>query len=288
MMTNNTSYRKDINNDLLFSIRTILIALILTASPTAQSEELKEGGAHILAPVFQDSFDIPPPITPARNIRIWSTYYYTVRPVVRQNGVPFRDKDGKAISDNVSLSDWCIGAQEGSIKTTYKGKEVRLTHGGEFKKKPPYAVDCDIPFPGLGISGYGFNYHKSTDTPYGNGTNGWLLVPYRTMAAQTGNKETGLHPGDVIYVDKVRGKIIEDPVTGKKIKHDGYFFIGDKGSPSRIKGYHVDTFCGFVKRCLPSFTLGSDKIPIWSEAQIINDPIVIKKLTRMHLRTSYE
>lgn len=262
-----------------------IIALVSSCMPSAHIATQED---HILMPDFEDTFDIPPPADGSTNrkIKLWSTSFYTTRPDKDTNGVPFRDINGIPISDKVSEYDWCLGAQEGSIKTTMNGKEIRITDGGVFKSKRSYSVDCASVLGGKDFDSYSRSYHMKTNAPFGLGINNYFLVPYRTMAVHL-KKDTvlKLQRGDVIYIKDVTNNIITDPYTGKKFRHDGYFFVGDVGG--KVKDDHADTFCGFKKNCLPPFTGGSDDIHVLSTAQVITDPAVKEKLKRMHLRSSY-
>ncbi len=244
----------------------------------------------ILTPDFQDIFDIPPPpdSSTGRKIKLWSTNFYTTQPVEDKNGVPFRDKDGIPISDNVSKRSWCLGAQEGSVKTTFHEEEIRLTHAGVFKKKPPYYIDCDVEYETHthDLSAYGLSYHVKTNAPFGLGINNYFLVPYRTMAVKVNdNSGLKLKAGDVLYINDVTNNMITDPYTGRKFKHDGYFFVGDVGG--KVKDIHADTFCGFQKNCLPPFTSSDDDHHYMFTAVVITDPAIKEKLLRMHLKSSY-
>ncbi|QJT79288.1 hypothetical protein [Kosakonia sp. MUSA4] len=89
----------------------------------------------------------------------------------------------------------------------------------------------------------------------------------------------------MIYIKAVTNNIIIDPYTGRKYKHDRYFFVGDIGGD--LKGDNVDTLCGFKYSCLSPFTAGDKKKYKLSTAIVINGPAIKEKLTRMHLQTSY-
>lgn len=128
-----------------------------------------------------------------------------------------------------------MGSQEGSVKTTYKGEEIRLTHVGALTEKPSYFIDCreafrkNLPL----FYSYGFTYHAKTNAPFGLGIYNYFLVPYRTLAVELNNKELNLKRGDIIYIKDVTKNIITDPYTGRQFRHDGYFFVGDIGGMLR-------------------------------------------------------
>ncbi|MCM2595206.1 hypothetical protein JEK36_22495 [Klebsiella pneumoniae] len=266
------------------------LGLAALVSSCMQSAHIASQEYRILTPDFQDTFDIAPQPANSANkvIKLWSTNYHTHQPEPDSNGVPFRDKNGVAISDKVSKRGWCHGAEEGAVKTTFQGKVVMLTHAGVLKNTPSYAVDCVEIFDNPDLK-YDRIYHELTTTPYGFGQNDWFLVPYRTLAVQTTGKNAvlGLKLGDVIFIERLKGTPVYDPVTGKQFRHDGYLFVGDRGSPTKIIGSHVDTFCGFLPYCMSSFTGSSDDHIVWFDAQVITDPVIKSKLKRMHLKTSY-
>lgn len=275
----------------MFIIRSLLAKIVVLFTITSsQADEIIDKSYHILVPDFEDTFDIPSPPADSSNkkIKLWSTNYHTHQPNPDKNGVPFRDKNGVAISDKVTKKGWCRGAEEGAVKTTFKGKVVMLTHAGRLKKEPSYAVDCAAIFNKPGLK-YKKIYHELTNTPYGFGQNDWFLVPYRTLAVQTSGEGAvlGLKLGDVIFIKELKGTPVYDSVTEKTYKHDGYLFVGDRGSEEDIKGTHVDTFCGFLADCMSSFTGSNDNYKAWFDAQIITDLAIKEKLKRMHLQSSY-
>jgi 3D (Asp-Asp-Asp) domain-containing protein len=253
-----------------------------------QSAHIANQEDRILTPDFQDTFDIPPPTdgSTGRTIQLWSTSYHTTQPITDKNGVPFRDINGVPISDNVSKKDWCLGAQEGSIKITFNGKDIRITDGGVFNSKRSYSIDCASELGSKDYDSYSRSYHLKTNAPFGLGIYDYFLVPYRSIAVHVNNNDAlKLKRGDVLYIKEVTNNIVTDPYTGKKFKHDGYFFVADVGG--KVKDNHADTFCGFKDDCLPPFTGGSNKTHVLSTALIITDPAIIEKLKKMHLKSSY-
>lgn len=274
-----------------FTCRTILsLGMVALVSSCMQSAHIASQKYRILTPDFQDTFDIPPPPdgSPGEKVQVWSTSYLRVEPTLDKNGAPFRDINGVPISDNVREPSWCKGAQEGSIKTTFMGEEIILAYAGYFTKKPPYYIDCDAVFKTHtdALSAYGLSYHAKTSAPFGLGINNYFLVPYRTIAVQLkDNKYLKLSQGDVIYIKDVTKITITNPYTGRKYKHDGYFFVGDVGG--KVKGIHIDTFCGSKSDCLPPFTGSNDDHNVLSTAVVITDPAIKDKLKRMHLKSSY-
>lgn len=267
-----------------------LISSAFVISSCMQSAHITTQEYRILTPDFQDTFDIKPPPdgSSGETVQVWSTSYVRVEPTSDTNGVPFRDINGIPISDNVKKRSWCKGAQEGSIKTTFMGEEIILTHAGDFKKRSPDYIDCDAVFETHTdtLSSYGLSYHAKTNAPFGLGINNYFLVPYRTIAVQMkGNKYFKFSPGDVIYIKDATRITVIDPYTGKKYKHDGYFFVGDVGG--KVKGMHIDTFCGSKTDCLPPFTGSSDDKYVLSTAVMITDPAIKEKLKLMHLKSSY-
>ena len=66
---------------------------------------------------------------------------------------------------------------------------------------------------------------------------------------------------------------------GTRVIHDGYFFAADRGS--KIKGRHVDVFCGVtVANCFPSFIHSNEHQRF--KAVVISDAHVLEFLLGLH------
>ena len=108
---------------------------------------------------------------------------------------------------------------------------------------------------------------------YGDGVNGYILVPFRTIAVD----KTKIPIGTVLFIPSAVGKEIILP-NGTKSSHDGYFFSADVGGD--IKGNHIDVFTGLFKSEPLDF---SKSIPTGTfEAYIITNDEIKNQLIKKH------
>lgn len=100
------------------------------------------------------------------------------------------------------------------------------------------------------------------------------MVPYRTVAV-----DTGLIPlGTALYIPAARGTEVTLP-SGRKVRHDGYFFASDRGVG--IRGNHIDVFGGvWPANPFPSF-IGSTPQQTF-DAYVVGDERVKPHLHRLH------
>jgi len=228
-----------------------------------------------------DDFAFPPPKTDALPApdSLWATYYYVHTAVEAESGLPYRDMKGAALTRNISLRDWCLGAIEGTIQVISPEGSKTLNFAGTLSKAQ---VDCATvlkidPSKRPWITSVGKSAFASAHGTYGDGVDGYQLVPWRTVAVDP----TKIPVGSVVYIPAARGL----PVTvapGTTIKHDGYFFAADGGGA--IKGSHIDVFCGAsASNCLPAIASGSDTHPF--TAYRIQDSTIANALRALHLPT---
>ncbi|MFB0712867.1 3D domain-containing protein [Buttiauxella noackiae] len=254
---------------------------------SANNEPASTTNASPLEPInAKDSrylFDLPPPTYSQieGTIRVAATRYYVqiVPPSTAEDSIPYRDIKGNPVSDRVSPYNWCLGAIEGSISTTFNGKPVILNYH-DFKRESKYYVRCTdyIVNGSRGIDGA--TRYKITNAKYGKGVNDWFLVPYRTIATDP----LYIKHGEVIYIEKARGQNITLP-SGKVVKHDGYFYAGDRGARDVVKGKLIDIFCGFAPNCLSKQVTISTKNDLrLMDAKVINDENIKKRLEQYHLK----
>ena len=109
---------------------------------------------------------------------------------------------------------------------------------------------------------------------YGDGLDGYILSPYRTLATD-GSR---IPPGTVLYVPEARGAKIT-LTNGRVIIHDGYFFAGDKGGA--IKDNHIDVFIG-INKTAPFFPWIKSNQDKTFEAFIVSDKKIISDLNDLH------
>lgn len=244
----------------------ILTSLLLFAQHPA-------GGAQ-----QQDSFSLPiPQLQNARKLSLWATHYYLYPATpATPGGIPFRDRNGTPLSDPVSPLNWCRGAIEGSIRTTKDGQLRTINFAGT---KPDSQVDCAQvlsinPRQKPWIISTGQSYFAPAIGSWGDGVNGFRLVPFRSAAVD----KSSIPFGSVIFIPSLRGQRLQLP-TGQSIVHDGFLFAADTGGA--IKGNHIDIFCGaIVKNCMPSI-IKSDPSKGF-DAFIINSSELSSQLRKLH------
>lgn len=225
----------------------------------------------------QADFDLPDPSQNAgQPLQLWATHYFVHSAPSAPSGLPFRDRSGKSLSDNVSPRDWCLGAIEGTIQVPAKNGLRTLNYsgiGGSSQVNCASVLKID-PAKKPWILGVGRSYFASAKGAYGDGVLDYRLVPYRTIAV---DKNT-IRFGTVLFVPQAKGVEIHLP-SGDTIKHDGYFFAGDTGGA--IKGKHIDVFCGTsATNCFPNF-ISSDESKTF-DAIVVTDPGIVAKLRALH------
>ena len=173
---------------------------------------------------------------------LWATQYYVhYAEATNANGHALLDMNGNSFGVNLSESDWCFGAVEGTIQVKDSSGRVRpYNYAGRGKD---LQVDCAKYFKGPLIKpeAIGRTRYTYARGEFGDGVKGLILVPFRTIAVDT----TTYPIGTVLYIPSARGLEIELP-SGKKVLHDGYFFAGDIGGA--IKGNHIDVFTGVYRK----------------------------------------
>jgi 3D (Asp-Asp-Asp) domain-containing protein len=206
-------------------------------------------------------FDIPTSLTDKlRRIEFWGTNYWVHEAQEASDGIPLLDLKERPLGITLSRKDWCFGALEGTVRIGAK----TFNFAGTGKTKQ---VDCSTFF----TPEVGFSRFTPARGPLGDGIQGFVLVPYRTLATDP----SFLSPGTVVYIPAAVGSRLPG---GKS--HDGYFFVGDRGGA--VKGNHIDFFNGEELSSFP-FVLSRPK-PLFV-AYVIENTAIIQKLTREHTRS---
>ena len=201
-----------------------------------------------------------PPVLDTSHLKavsFWATSYWVYSADNAAAGIPLRDPSDKLLGPVLSKKDWCSAALEGTVRVggeTYNfAKVVKGDH-----------IDCSEYFkPDIGYSR--FTLARGS---FGDGTDGYVLVPYRTIAANP----SFLKAGTVMYIPSALGQQLPDGT-----KHDGYFFIADTGG--EIKGNHIDVFQG--DRVVPFPFIQSRRTPIFI-GYIVRDPEILSRLQLLH------
>jgi 3D (Asp-Asp-Asp) domain-containing protein len=161
-----------------------------------------------------------------RRVLIWGTHYYIHTAKVVSGGVPLRDKSGNAISEPISVRDFCLAGIEG---TAAIGGKVYDWSGQGSKQW----TNCSSI-----SSKWGLAASKAIWSPgkfaFGKGNKSNPLVPFYSVAAD----QTLFKFGQIIFVPKAVGLKLPNGKT-----HDGFFRVDDVGGA--IKGNHFDFFTGF-------------------------------------------
>ncbi|WP_009631350.1 3D domain-containing protein [Synechocystis sp. PCC 7509] len=190
------------------------------------------------------TFNFPEPTNAERvkTLILWSTHYNAPRVKETPGGIPLLDISGNRLGAILSKRDWCDAAVEGTIQVL-DNSNVPKTYN--FAGRGSTAqVDCAPFFSSLSsavIQGTNRSRFKLSKGAYGEGTDGLILVPYRTIAVD----RTVFPIGSIIYIPEARGKQVTLP-SGEKVVHDGYFFAGDVGGA--IKNNHIDVFIGISQQ----------------------------------------
>ncbi|MBD2098359.1 hypothetical protein H6F90_25130 [Trichocoleus sp. FACHB-591] len=173
------------------------------------------------------AFDLPEPSDSIRSktLILWATFYKVHRAQDIPDGYPLLDMAGNNLGPKLSKHDWCHAALQGTVQVLdANGKPRTFNFAGRSSEAQ---VDCSSLFRSLnlneiqGTNRVCFAVSKGT---FGEGTNGFLLVPFRSIAVD----RTKIPIGSVIYISDARGQQITLP-TGEVVKHDGYFFAADVG-----------------------------------------------------------
>jgi 3D (Asp-Asp-Asp) domain-containing protein len=198
-------------------------------------------GAFLYGQTFKNSnypIIIPDSSDYSNPLKFWATQYYVHQANYDSTGVALKGKDQKTIFTKVSLCDWCAAAIEGTVYTADSlGQALTLNFAGRGDQQE---VDCSRckKFEKYKNTGIRNTLWAKAKGPFGDGVNGYILVPYRTIAV-----DKALFPiGAVFFIPSAKGIEITLP-DGQKIIHDGYFFSADIGGD--IKGNHIDVFTGF-------------------------------------------
>lgn len=178
-------------------------------------------------------FDLPLPDLRREPLSLWATYYYVPLARHEPTGFPLRAMDGAALGVRLAHRAWCDAAMEGTVRVELGDGTVRtFNYAGT---GADLAVDCTPFFPrhrAIGRSRF-----TLARGPHGDGVQGMVLVPYRSIAVDP----TTIAFGSVIFIPRARGTGIDLP-SGQRATHDGFFFAADRGGA--IRGNHIDVFVG--------------------------------------------
>jgi 3D (Asp-Asp-Asp) domain-containing protein len=184
-----------------------------------------------------DDFNLPEPTASDRvqALTLWSTFYNVHIAKSGSGSNPLLDLSGRSLGHNLSNQDWCQAALEGTVTIVDLSGSAIETYNFAGRSASEQ-VDCSsfIPSQGRKLNKTRF---KVSNGKYGEGSGGFILVPYRTIAVD----RSVIPLGSVIYIPAAKGITVTLP-SGNNVTHDGYFFAADVGGA--ITGIHIDTFLG--------------------------------------------
>jgi 3D (Asp-Asp-Asp) domain-containing protein len=183
------------------------------------------------------------PMTP---VSLWATFYHVYRTASRPQGYPLLDRAGNRLGPVLSHRDWCQAALQGTVQITDANNPLTYNFSGRGEVAQ---VNCAPFFKSLSaatVQKVGRVRFVAATAPYGYGTEGLSLVPYRTIAVD----RSRIPVGSVVFIPAARGVTVTLP-SGDRVVHDGYFFAADVGSA--IQGNHIDVFMGTADRSPFSF-----------------------------------
>lgn len=234
--------------------------------------------------ILQDSivskvlaFDLAEPESAVRvkTLTLWATHYRVHRAKNRPSGNPLLDIAGNHLGPKLSNRDWCQAALQGTVQVLdEKGTPKTFNFAG---RGSAMQVDCSSFFPSLSssvIQGTNRVRFAVSKGPYGEGVDGLILVPYRTVAVD----RTVIPIGSLIYIPAARGQKIILP-SGESIEHDGYFYAADVGGA--INNNHIDVFLGISQQ--NPFSFIQSKASSTFTAFLINDAKALESIKLLHL-----
>jgi 3D (Asp-Asp-Asp) domain-containing protein len=215
---------------------------------------------------------------PTRGIplNLWATFYYVHQTRSIPYGLPLLDPAGNHLGPNLSRWDWCHAALQGTV-IVHEGHGQSTTYNFAGRSPTPQ-VDCSPFFSSLSweaIAKVNRVRFQVATAPYGYGTAGFKLVPYRTVAVD----RTQIPLGSVLYIPQARGRTVTMP-SGQWAIHDGYFFAADVGSA--IHGNHIDVFIGTAER--NPFPFITSRPSGTFQAFFIQDADIAQALQALHQR----
>ena len=194
----------------------------------------------IASPAFAQGFGFPALAESSRSthLSLWATHYYVHASNEQPGGVPLLDLAGQPLGAMLSEEDWCNSAVEGTVRVT--GSTPAVYNFAGTGEQPQ--VDCTRFFSRLDagvLAGVNRSRFAAANGSFGDGVQGMVLVPYRTIAVDS--NQSPIPFSSVVYIPAAQGVEVVLP-NGTRVLHDGYFFAADTGGA--IKDNHLDVFTG--------------------------------------------
>jgi 3D (Asp-Asp-Asp) domain-containing protein len=220
----------------------------------------------------KDTFTYPEPSFTENEqpVALWATNYHVAEYEDGSGDVAIRNPKGEEMGPKLSLEQWCKGALEGTIRIISKegGTKTYNYHS----ENELFAQDCTQFFP----MPVGKTKFRMAVGPFGDGTRGYRLIPYRSIATDP----KFIPSGSVVYIPEARGAAIVLP-NGETFVHDGFFMAADAGGA--IKSNHIDVFTGSEKK-VTNFPWITHTNAITFKAYIVKDYFLAKEMQTRHLK----
>lgn len=249
---------------------------VQVAAAVAQSHPLDPVLAQ-MAPAFRFDFEAPE-LADLEPVALWATHYYIPRVRHDPEGFPLRDIADRELGPRLGRRDWCAAALQGTVYVLepppgaigHREGETAVAYnfGGT---RDNVEVDCRPvyrAFPAISRT----RFHPATG-PYGDGVQGMILVPFRSIAVDA----KVIPYGSLVYVPEARGVMVRLP-SGQEVAHDGFFFAADRGGA--IKDNHIDVFIGALDDNPLSF-VRNKREPTF-DGYVIEHEVVRGVLARAH------
>jgi 3D (Asp-Asp-Asp) domain-containing protein len=212
--------------------------------------------------------------TRASPLNLWATHYSVHQAQNQPRGEPLLTPTGQALGPRLSRQDWCKAALEGTVQIA-DGQGFLTTYNYGGRGANPQ-VDCSPFFASLAaetLDKVNRVRFIRASAAYGYGADGFVLVPYRTIAV-----DRSLIPlGSVVFIPAARGTLVTLP-SGDRVYHDGFFYAADVGSA--IQGSHIDVFIGPSRQNPFPFVTSSSRDSF--RAFLIQDPDIVQALRELH------
>ena len=229
------------------------------------------------------AFAYPPPSNASamKTVSLWSTQYLIHSAQAKPpspDTVELKRRDGTGFGIHLQRRDWCNAVMEGTVSVAQNNTISTFNVDGLQDEEQ---TDCSFMFhhtePAVlkRLGRQVFTEVKGARI-YGLGTNGFRLVPYRTVAVD----QSKFAPGTVFFIPGLRGKQIRLP-AGNTVSHDGYVFAGDKGGS--IKNNHIDFFTG-IEKSNPAPGIITSKSTRTFRAYVVTDQVIVSELKSLHLK----
>jgi 3D (Asp-Asp-Asp) domain-containing protein len=207
------------------------------------------------------------------SLDLWATFYLIPEVDNNPNGFDLLDIDGNKLGVKLADRDWCNAALEGTVSVRTGDGKIKTFNFSGTGATPQ--VNCRPFFPSLAtIDKTNKSRFSLSKGKFGEGVDGFKLVPYRSIAVD----RSDIPIGTVIFIPAARGITVILP-SGITAVHDGYFFAADVGGA--IKNNHIDVFIG-TAATNPFGFIKSVNTGIF-EAFIIDSTTIIDRLNEVHI-----